>query len=455
MIHTFKSTLLCYKDKRLLFIFLFGIASGFPWVMIGSALSAWLQESGLSRSSIGLFGSMFIAYSLNFLWSPLLDRVKPLFLGQRRGWILTTQILIVMGCIGLAVVPVKEQLLIAGLVGFSIALFSATQDISIDAYRIDIIKADEKDKLSAASAMATAGWWTGFGGLGSIPFFIADLPNWQWSEIYFVLAGIMALLSLVVLVSEEPVTDREYRQQLAAKAYSEWQTAKGELLNTRQKVVNWLLVTMLEPFRDFFQRNTFKLAFSILMFIFLFKMGEAFLGRMSIVFYKELGFSNSDIGSYSKLMTWWITIMFSILGGMVNIRYGIYRGLMVSGIAMAASNLMFALMAQVGPDKALYAATIFVDGFTAAWSSVALVAFISLLCNQAFSASQYALMASLGVLGRTFMASSSGFLVDWMDGNWSAFFILTAVMVIPSLVFLWTLREHIARLERGERLGEG
>jgi PAT family beta-lactamase induction signal transducer AmpG len=455
VIHTFKSTLLCYKDKRLLFIFLFGIASGFPWVMIGSALSAWLQESGLSRSSIGLFGSMFIAYSLNFLWSPLLDRVKPLFLGQRRGWILTTQILIVMGCIGLAVVPVKEQLLIAGLVGFSIALFSATQDISIDAYRIDIIKAHEKDKLSAASAMATAGWWTGFGGLGSIPFFIADLPNWQWSEIYFVLAGIMALLSLVVLVSEEPVTDREYRQQLAAKAYSEWQTAKGELLNTRQKVVNWLLVTMLEPFRDFFQRNTFKLAFSILMFIFLFKMGEAFLGRMSIVFYKELGFSNSDIGSYSKLMTWWITIMFSILGGMVNIRYGIYRGLMVSGIAMAASNLMFALMAQVGPDKALYAATIFVDGFTAAWSSVALVAFISLLCNQAFSASQYALMASLGVLGRTFMASSSGFLVDWMDGNWGAFFILTAVMVIPSLVFLWTLREHIARLERGERLGEG
>jgi PAT family beta-lactamase induction signal transducer AmpG len=455
VIHTFKSTLLCYKDKRLLFIFLFGIASGFPWVMIGSALSAWLQESGLSRSSIGLFGSMFIAYSLNFLWSPLLDRVKPLFLGQRRGWILTTQILIVMGCIGLAVVPVKEQLLIAGLVGFSIALFSATQDISIDAYRIDIIKAHEKDKLSAASAMATAGWWTGFGGLGSIPFFIADLPNWQWSEIYFVLAGIMALLSLVVLVSEEPVTDREYRQQLAAKAYSEWQTAKGELLNTRQKVVNWLLVTMLEPFRDFFQRNTFKLAFSILMFIFLFKMGEAFLGRMSIVFYKELGFSNSDIGSYSKLMTWWITIMFSILGGMVNIRYGIYRGLMVSGIAMAASNMMFALMAQVGPDKALYAATIFVDGFTAAWSSVALVAFISLLCNQAFSASQYALMASLGVLGRTFMASSSGFLVDWMDGNWSAFFILTAVMVIPSLVFLWTLREHIARLERGERLGEG
>ena len=451
MNHTLKTTLLCYKDKRLFFIFMFGIASGFPWVMIGSALSAWLQEAGLSRSSIGLFGSMFIAYSLNFLWSPLLDRVKPLMLGQRRGWILTTQILIIVGCIGLAIVPVQEQLLLAGLIGFSIALSSATQDISIDAYRIDIIKPDEKDTLSAASAMATAGWWTGFGGLGAIPFFIADLPDWQWSEVYFVLAGIMALLALAVLVADEPQTDREHQQQLAAKAYSAWQGAQGQLASRGQKIVNWLLVTLVEPFRDFFARNTFKLALSILMFIFLFKIGEAFLGRMSIVFYKELGFSNSDIGSFSKLMTWWITIVFSVLGGMVNIRYGIYRGLMVSGIAMAASNLMFALMAQVGPDKALYAATIFVDGFTAAWSSVALVAFISLLCNQAFSASQYALMASLGVLGRTFMASGSGFVVDWLDGNWSLFFILTALMVIPSLIFLWAIRGHIARLEQGKQ----
>ena len=433
-----------------MFIFIFGIASGFPWVMIGSVLSAWLQEAGLSRSVNGLFGSIFIAYSINFLWSPLLDTVKPLVLGQRRGWILSTQILIVAACVGLANVSVNEHILLAGLVGFSIALFSATQDISIDAYRIDIIKPDEKDKLSAASAMATAGWWTGFGGLGAIPFFIADLSDWTWSEIYLVLAAIMALLSLAVLVADEPLTDREYRQKIAAETYAKWLSTKGDLVSVRQKLANWLLVTLVEPFREFFQRNTLKFALSILLFIFLFKIGEAFLGRMSIVFYKELGFTNSDIGTYSKLMTWWITIVFSILGGMVNIRYGIYRGLMISGIAMAGSNLMFALMAQVGPDKALYAATVFVDGFTAAWSSVALVAFISLLCNQAFSASQYALMASLGVLGRTFMASGSGFLVDWMDGNWSAFFILTALMVIPSLLFLWSIREHITRLEHAK-----
>ncbi|GAA6182845.1 MFS transporter [Aliiglaciecola sp. NS0011-25] len=415
--------------------------------MIGSALSAWLQESGLSRSSIGLIGSITIAYSINFLWSPLLDRVQPPVLGQRRGWIVTTQLMIIIACVGMAVVPAEENLLVIGLVGFSIAIFSATQDIAIDAYRIDIIKPYEKDKLAAASSMATAGWWTGYGGLGSIPFFIADMAGWQWSDIYFVLAAIMAGLMLLVFFSDEPVTSRLEQQVAASARYAK--AMVGDLqLNRSQRVTNWLMVTLIEPFRDFFSRNTVKLALSILAFIFLFKIGEAFLGRMSIVFYKELGFTNSDIGSYSKILNWWVTIVFAVLGGMVNVRYGIYRGLMTGGIAMAASNLMFALMSVVGPDKALFAATIFVDGFTAAWSSVALVAFISLLCNQAFSASQYALMASLGTLSRTLMASASGFLVDWMDGNWAFFFILTAVMVLPSLVILWMIKDHIYALEK-------
>ncbi|MEP4890304.1 MAG: MFS transporter [Aliiglaciecola sp.] len=447
MSETIKNTLLCYKDKRLLFVFLFGIASGFPWVMIGSALSAWLQESGLSRSSIGLIGSITIAYSINFLWSPLLDRVRPPILGQRRGWIVTTQLMIIMACVAMAVVPAQENLLVIGLVGFSIALFSATQDIAIDAYRIDIIKPHEKDKLAAASSMATAGWWTGYGGLGAIPFFISDMAGWQWSDIYFVLAAIMAGLMLLVFFSDEPVTSRIEQQVAASARYAK--ALVGDMqLNRSQRLVNWLAVTLVEPFRDFFARNSVKLALSILAFIFLFKIGEAFLGRMSIVFYKELGFTNSDIGSYSKLLNWWVTIVFAVLGGMVNVRYGIYKGLMTGGVAMAASNLMFALMSVVGPDKALFAATIFVDGFTAAWSSVALVAFISLLCNQAFSASQYALMASLGTLSRTLMASASGFLVDWMDGNWAFFFILTAIMVIPSLIILWLIKDHIYALER-------
>ncbi|MEP0175506.1 MAG: MFS transporter [Paraglaciecola sp.] len=451
---TFKETLRCYKDRRLLTIFLFGIASGFPWVMISSVMSAWLKDEGLSRSSIGLFGSIFLAYSINFLWSPLLDRIRLPWLGQRRGWIVAMQSLIVFGCLSIANISVQDNLFMLALFGLLIAVFSATQDIAIDAYRVDIIGVNEKNKLAAAAAMATAGWWTGYGGLGSIPFFIADLPSWDWPQIYYILAALMALLMVTAFVSKEPVTNREQQQFSAQQQYTKLLQQRGMQPNLLSRLLNWMLVTVIEPFREFFSRNGLRLALSILLFIFLFKIGEAFLGRMSIVFYKELGFSNSDIGSYSKILNWWVTIIFAVLGGMVNIRYGIYRGLMIAGIAMAASNIMFALMAEVGPNKLLFVAAIFVDGFTAAWSSVALVAFISLLCNRAFSATQYALMVSLGVLGRTVLASGSGYIVDWMNGNWSLFFILTAVMVTPSLCFLRFIRDDVNRLEK-QTLNDG
>lgn len=440
------STLRAFRDRRLLSIFLFGIASGFPWVMIGSVLSAWLKDEGLSRSAIGLFGAIFAVYSVNFLWSPLLDRIRPLWLGQRRGWISLMQAGIALCCLVMSQLSAQGALFYLALTGLLIAICSATQDIAIDAYRIDVIQEHEKDKLSAASSLATAGWWTGYGGLGAIPFFLADSANWYWPEIYLVLAGIMLLLVLATLLAKEPDIDRELAHKEAMQRYEHVLGDNGD--KAVKRISAWLMVTLVEPFRDFFTRNGVRIALSMLLFIFLFKIGEAFLGRMSIVFYKEIGFSNTDIGTLSKLLNWWVTIVFSLIGGMVNIRYGIYRGLMIAGIAMAASNLMFAVMAQAGPDRLLFAATVVIDGFTAAWSAVAMVAFISLLCNRAFSASQYALMASLSVAGRTLLASGSGFIVDGLAGNWSAFFILTALMVIPSLLFLRSIRHHVIRLEQ-------
>jgi PAT family beta-lactamase induction signal transducer AmpG len=433
-----------YRDKRLVAIFCLGMASGFPWVLIGSAMSAWLKEEGLSRGSIGLFGAIFAAYSINFLWSPLLDRIKLSSLGQRRGWILITQLCIITCTCAMGLVQMPEQLFWVAAIGLGIAIASATQDIAIDAFRIDSIQAHEKSALSGASAMATAGWWTGYGGLGAIPFFLIGQAGLSWPDIYFIMAGIMALLATTVFWIDEPITQREAFQAEAKARYLQHLSTTPTL---GAHIGAWLAVTLVEPFKEFFQRNGVRLALSILLFIFLFKIGEAFLGRMSIVFYKEIGFSNSDIGTYSKLLNWWVTIVFAVIGGLVNMRYGIYRGLMIGGIAMAASNVMFSAMALVGPNKALFAATVFIDGFTAAWSSVALVAFISLLCNQAFSAAQYALMASLGVFGRTLLASSSGFIVDGLEGNWALFFVLTAVMVIPSLLFLYTIKADIMRLE--------
>ncbi|HCS80207.1 MFS transporter [Alteromonas sp. DY56-G5] len=425
-----------FNDKRYLSIFLFGISSGFPWIMIGSVLSAWLKDEGLSRSAIGLFGIIFATYSFNFLWSPLVDKIKPPLLGQRRGWIFAMQGCVVLLCLVMSQLTADQDLFYVALIGLLIAIASATQDIAIDGFRIDCIAQDDKDGMSAASSVATAGWWTGYGGLGAIPFFLADMTSWTWPNIYLLLGALMALLMCATCLANEPQIDRE--------ALLEKITAK----DTKQSpVFHWIQTTLVTPFAEFFNRNGVKLAASFLLFIFLFKIGEAFLGRMSIVFYKEIGFSNSDIATYSKLLNWWVTIVFSLLGGLVNIRYGIYRGLMIAGVAMAASNLLFALIAQTGPSTSLLAITVIVDGFTGAWSTVAMVAFISLLCNRAFSATQYALMASLSVAGRTLVASSSGFIVDSLEGNWSLFFILTAVMVIPSLCFLYSIRHHIKRVE--------
>jgi PAT family beta-lactamase induction signal transducer AmpG len=436
------SAIKTYNDKRFLSIFCFGIASGFPWIMIGSVLSAWLKDDGLSRSAIGLFGIIFATYSINFLWSPLVDKLKPPALGQRKGWIFSMQIGITFCCLAMSQLSTSSHLFYIALVGLLTAIFSATQDIAIDGFRIDCIAENDKDGMSAASSVATAGWWTGYGGLGAIPFFLADLTDWSWANIYLLLGVLMGLLAIATLLAKEPDIDRS-----ALFDRIDPEGTGNANASAQDKISRWLKSTLVSPFSEFFARNGVKLALSFLLFIFLFKIGEAFLGRMSIVFYKEIGFSNSDIATYSKLLNWWVTIVFSLLGGIVNIRYGIYRGLMVAGIAMAASNLLFAVIAQTGPSTSLLAFTVIVDGFTGAWSTVAMVAFISLLCNRAFSATQYALMASLSVAGRTFVASSSGIVVDSLNGNWSLFFILTAVMVIPSLVFLYSIREHIKNVQ--------
>jgi PAT family beta-lactamase induction signal transducer AmpG len=530
--HSFSDTLSYFKNRRLLSIFFFGIASGFPWVMTGSAMSGWLKDEGLSRSSIGLFGLIFVTYSINFLWSPLVDRLKIPFLtlkvGQRRSWILLTQLVIVIATFQLSQVNVVDQLSIVALFGLLIAFAGSSQDIAIDAYRIDILSNDDSNYMTAGSAMATAGWWTGFAGLGSVPFILVDKPNWEWPEVYFVLAAMMAVLMITAFVVKEPENDREqilnaiqnnyllampnqghrplaillmlplilvsiiyanigypawpvniistdyqlifitlfiisllfiFSQQLSRLNLSirhDQKINNISVMRFSHKLTAWLLATLVAPIQEFFDRNGKHLAISILLFIFLFKLGEAYLGRMSIVFYREVGFTNSDIAYYSKMINWATTIIFSLIGSVFTIRYGILKGLFIGGIAMASSNLLFAVMAIVGPDKLLFAFTVFVDGFTSAWGSVAFVALLSVLCNKTFTASQYALMVSLGTFGRVMLGSYSGIIVDWLDGNWALFFVLTAFMVIPSLIFLYSIRKPLtALIDKNDRESKG
>lgn len=440
---TWAEALNSYLDIRLLWIFMMGCASGFPWVLIGSNMSGWLNDAGLSRAAIGYFGSVFIVYALNFLWAPLLDRVKlPLLysmLGQRRSWIFLMQLCIFLATIAIAYTNPGQSLLFTSMLAMAIALASSTQDVAIDAYRIDII-GDDKVRLAPAAAMAVIGWWTGY----SLPGYLAfsNVDAFGWPAVYLGMAAIVFLMMLFTLLIKEPVNSREQLQQQAAALYRQQLGEAG-----KSGLLVWLTVTVVEPFAEFFRRNGWQLALAILSFVFLFKLGEAFLGRMSIQFYREVGFSNEQIADYSKLVGWFATIVFTLLGSAINLRFGIIRGLMIGGITMAGSNLMFAWIALAGPKPELFIAAILVDNFTTAFSTVAFVSFLTFLTGKAFSATQYALLASLGNLGRTTLASFSGELVDALAGNWPLFFVITALMVIPSLLLLLWLGKRLIQIQ--------
>ncbi len=452
MISKWIDTFRVYKDKRLLWVFLMGCSSGFPWVLIGSNMSGWLKDEGLSRTAIGFFGSIFAVYAFNFLWAPLVDRVRlPLLgrLGQRRSWIFLCQgIMLIMilaitqadpgGAYQAMGAPTTEAGKIPGmmfisLVALLIAIASATQDIAIDAFRIDQFNVNETEKMPPASAMAVVGWWTGYSLPGYLAFVNADAIG--WNGVYAAMAVIMALLMIFTLFVGEPEDRRSAIQNDMENSYQK-RYGLG-------RFASWIAVTVVEPFADFIRRNGLSVAITLLAFIFMFKIGEAFLGRMSVVFYKEIGFTNEQIGEYTKMLGWVATVFFTLIGSAINVRFGVLKGLMIGGIAMAASNLMFALIAEMGPIEWLFAATIIVDNFTTAFSTVAFVAFLTALTGRAFSASQYALLASLGNLGRTTLAGFSGSMVDSLAGNWSLFFIITTLMVIPSLVMLWLLRDKL------------
>ena len=209
--------------------------------------------------------------------------------------------------------------------------------------------------------------------------------------------------------------------------------------------MDWIVDTVINPLASFFRANGVKVGIAILSFVFLFKIGEAFMGKMSIVFYRELGFSKSDIGLYSKGIGWLTTVGFTIIGGMVAMRFGTVKALFYAGIAMAGTNLMFTLLAWTGKSTAIFALAVILDDLAAAFANVAFVTFISLLVDRRYTATQYALLASIGTAGRTLFASSSGLLVDGLGGNWGLFFIITALMVVPALILLWTMRDLFDR----------
>tara|TARA_B100001027_G_scaffold216822_1_gene194523 strand:- start:506 stop:1882 length:1377 start_codon:yes stop_codon:yes gene_type:complete len=451
---TFPEMFSIYLDKRMLKILLLGAISGFPWVLIGSSLSLWLKEDGLSRSTIGWAGLIFGVYAFNYLWAPLVDRIRIPFLtkkiGHRRAWIVLMQILILISLFLWSIINPTENLALVILIGLIIAIASATQDITVDALRIEQIGEYEGKSMAAGAAMAVVGWWSGYKLGGVLSLFSAEyLQNLgfenYWQLTFLILGVLIIFMNIGLLFVNETVSSEK---QNIHKEADKLISSKFEKDNIFIKIVSWIGGTIGGPIISFFKRNGFAIAIGILGFIFLFKVGEAFLGRMSIIFYKEIGFSKTDIAIYSKTLGWVTTVIFTLLGGLFVIRSGVLKAMFLAGVVMASTNLLFSLLAWSDKSEILFAIAVIFDDMAAAFATVAFVAFISLLVDRAYTATQYALLASIGTAGRTTLASSSGALVDWLNGDWGIFFILTALMVIPSLIILWIMKKKLKLSEK-------
>ena len=438
-----REALSVYRDRRMARIILLGTISGFPWLLIGSMLSLWLKDEELSRTGIGLFGLVFSVYAVNALWAPVVDRVRiPLLsarFGRRRAWIFAMQFVIALAMIAMASIPsAADSLFWIALIALIIATASATQDVAVDALRIELIGEEEGRKVGAGAAMATSGWWLGFGG-GKV----VALPLVEWMQGLGVenawQAGYLAMLIVVgicVVLLALFVPERGTESKPPALRMS-----PAELARTAVSLYA-------NPVKSFLNRHTVQVGILLLFFIFMFKIGEAFLGRMSVVFYREVGFSVSDIGIASGGAGTITVCVFSVLGGVVNARYGLMAGIVLGGVAMASTNLLFAALAYY-PEPWLFATAVVADQFTTAVSTVAFVAFLSQLCDRKHTATQYAALASLGNLSRTTLSASSGAVVDFLDGNWPLFFVLTTLMVLPSLAILWFARRRLIPTMRG------
>ena len=446
---TLAETFSVYFDRRMIKILLLGAISGFPWVIIGSSLSLWLKEDGLSRSTIGWAGLIFAVYAFNYLWAPIIDRVRIPWLtnkiGHRRGWIVLMQSIILVSLIFWSVINPTTNLALVISIGLIIAIASATQDITVDALRIEQIGENEGKSMQAGAAMAVVGWWTGYklGGvvaLTSAEFFQNLGFENYWQITFLVLGAVIIVCNIgLMFINEVLQTDKSVSQKITDKMIED----KLGASNFLTKTIAWLTGTVAGPIISFFKKNGFKIALAILAFIFLFKIGEAFLGRMSVIFYKEIGFTKTDIALYSKGLGWLTTVIFTLLGGLFAIRSGVIKAMFVSGILMASTNLLFSLLAWSGKSELLFAIAVIFDDMAAAFATVAFVAFISMLVDRTYTATQYALLSSIGTAGRTTLAASSGALVDWLNGDWGIFFILTAIMVIPSLIFLYMIRNKL------------
>lgn len=409
-------TLKVYLDRRMIKMLLLGFSSGFPYLLVFGTFNLWLKDAGVSLAAIGLFSLAKTPYSLKWLWSPLVDRVKlPLFnkLGRRRGWALFAQIALFISLWGMAVTnPVLHPWHMV-VFAFLTVVASATQDIVLDAYRIESFSNREQ---GAGAAVFVLGYRLGaiFSGAGAL--FLAAVMS--WGNVYKIMA-LGALVGIVtVLFSKEPKKLEEPIQH-------------NNRMNLWQRGIGFLKNALYNPLADFMARPNWLL---ILVFVFLYRMSDAYIAPMAYPFYDDMGFSKIQIASIIKIYGILATIGGTLLGGMVVNRLGIVKSLLWCGVLQGLSNLIFVWQAYAGDNIYVLMVTISIENISGGMGTAAFVAYLSALCNVSYTATQYALLSSFMSLARDVFAATSGFVVTAL--SWPMFFILTSFMSLPALVIL-------------------
>ena len=408
-----------YTRPTVLGMVFFGFSAGLPYLLVFSTLTAWLTEEGVSRSAIGLFAWVGMTYSVKVIWAPVVDRAAiPFFgrvLGQRRSWILFGQMLVVFGLIAISIFGVSNLPLLA-LFSVIVAFGSSTQDIAIDAYRIEAI---EEEYQGAMSASYILGYRIALLIAGAGAFYVASFT--AWSNVYLVMAVLMCVGFGAVMLAKEPLLSR---QGLIRETDSELNTQKFTFLNA---VVN--------PFKDFFVRNG-SLALLIILLIGVYRLSDIVMGIMANPFYLDMGYSKIEIANITKLFGFFMTIFGAFVGGLLVINWGVGRCLLIGAVAVATTNLFFAQLALLAnPDLNWLAVTVSLDNLSGGFATTAFIAYLSGLTNKAYTATQYALFSSLMTLPGKFMSGFSGFVVD--SYGYFTFFLSAAALGLPAILLIW------------------
>jgi PAT family beta-lactamase induction signal transducer AmpG len=422
-----RRSLQVYSDRRVVLVLLLGFSSGLPLLLTFSTLSAWLATAGVRRAAIGAFALVGTPYAFKFVWSPLIDRLPPpLPLGRRRGWGISIQIALIAAIIALGACDPKHHLALMGAIALVVAFLSASQDIVIDAWRVEILPLDLQ---GPGAGMIQTGYRIAMLVSGAGTLVIA--ARFGWFAAYTTMATMLVVGILVFFLGPEPRSTAD-----SARSAEVLTSIGGSDAFSR-----WLSTAVLGPFADFMRRPIWPV---ILLFVLGYKLGEAMAGMMATPLYISLGFSLDEIAAVSKLVGFFATVAGALVGGLVTARFGILRSLMLCGLLQSAGNLFYVLQVVGGHKLPYLALCVTAENVTGAMAGTALVGYLSSLCSPAFTATQYALLSSIAVVGRTLVASSSGILAERL--GWVPFFLLTTVVTMPALLLLvWIERRESAQ----------